>query len=151
MPSHSEGPGIWLSVWRFLLTRCLYERAAEVLERLHGCAGSPEPSLLALAISTKFAWRGPNDNFEDSYPLSIQDVKTKCVHLNVLRCFVHPHPSWYPFKSRYPFFWSYLLLVFKQCTCKYIKLGTYAIFLLHFHLLPIYYSVVLSVFYSFYI
>ena len=40
MPSHSEGPGIWLSVWRFLLTHCLYERAA--------------------AIRTKFSWRGPN-------------------------------------------------------------------------------------------
>ena len=36
MPSHSEGPGIWLSVWRFLLTHCLYERAAEVLARLRG-------------------------------------------------------------------------------------------------------------------
>ena len=47
MPSHSEGPGIWLSVWRFLLTQCLYERAAEVLARLRGCAGSPEPSLIA--------------------------------------------------------------------------------------------------------
>ena len=47
MPSHSEGPGIWLSVWRFLLTHCLYKRAAEVLARLRGCAGSPEPSLLA--------------------------------------------------------------------------------------------------------
>ena len=47
MPSYSEGPGIWLSVWRFLLTHCLYERAAEVLARLRGCAGSPEPSLLA--------------------------------------------------------------------------------------------------------
>ena len=59
MPSHSEGPGIWLSVWRFLLIHCLYERAAKVLARLRGCAGSPEPSLLAYAISTKFAWRGP--------------------------------------------------------------------------------------------
>ena len=47
MPSHSEGPGIWLSVWRFLLIHCLYERAAKVLARLRGCAGSPEPSLLA--------------------------------------------------------------------------------------------------------
>ena len=54
MPSHSEGPGIWLSVWRFRLTHCLY-----VLARLRGCAGSPEPSLLAYAISTKFAWCGP--------------------------------------------------------------------------------------------
>ena len=59
MPSHSEGPGIWLSVWRFFLTHCLYERAAKVLARLRGCAGSPEPSLLAYVISTKFAWRGP--------------------------------------------------------------------------------------------
>ena len=41
------------------LTHCLYERAAKVLARLRGCAGSPEPSLLAYAISTKFAWRGP--------------------------------------------------------------------------------------------
>ena len=47
MPSHSEGPRIWLSVWRFLLIHCLYERAAKVLARLRGCAGSPEPSLLA--------------------------------------------------------------------------------------------------------
>ena len=46
-PSHPEGPGIWLSVWRFLLTHCLYERAVEVLARLRGCSGSPEPSLLA--------------------------------------------------------------------------------------------------------
>ena len=59
MPSHSEGPGTWLSVWRFLLIHCLYKRAAKVLARLRGCAGSPEPSLLAQAISTKFAWRGP--------------------------------------------------------------------------------------------
>ena len=59
MPRHSEGPGIWLSVRKFLLTHCLYERAAKVLARLRGCAGSPEPSLLALAISTKLAWRGP--------------------------------------------------------------------------------------------
>ena len=47
MPSHSEGPGIWFSVWRFLLIHCLYEWAAKVLARLLGCAGSPEPSLLA--------------------------------------------------------------------------------------------------------
>ena len=59
MPSHSEGPGTWFSVWRFLWNHCLYERAAKVLTRLRGCAGSPEPSLLAYAISTKFAWCSP--------------------------------------------------------------------------------------------
>ena len=47
MPSYLERPGIWLSVWRFLLTPCLYERAVKVLARLRGCAGSPEPSLPA--------------------------------------------------------------------------------------------------------
>ena len=47
MPSHSEGLGICFSVWRFLLIHCLYERSAKVLARLRGCAGSPEPSLLA--------------------------------------------------------------------------------------------------------
>ena len=47
MPSHSEGPGIGFSIWRFLLIHCFYERAAKVLARLRACAGSPEPSLLA--------------------------------------------------------------------------------------------------------
>ena len=47
MPSHSEGPGIWFSVWRFLLIHCLYEGAAKVLARLRRCADSPEPSQLA--------------------------------------------------------------------------------------------------------
>ena len=37
MPRHSEGPEIWFSDWRFLLTHCLYERAAKVLARLRGC------------------------------------------------------------------------------------------------------------------
>ena len=30
MSSLSEGPGIWFSVWQFLLIHCLYERAAKV-------------------------------------------------------------------------------------------------------------------------
>ena len=47
LQSHSEGPKIWLSVWRFLSTHCLYKRVAEALARLRGCASSPEPSLLA--------------------------------------------------------------------------------------------------------
>ena len=82
MPSHSEGPGIWLSVWMLLLTHCLYERAAKVLARLRGCAGSPEPSLLAYAISTKFAWRGP----------------IKLLNLNY-------NWVWVPFDRKFPLFW----------------------------------------------
>ena len=54
MPSHSEGPEIWLSVRRFHLTHCLYERAVEVLVRLCGCSGSPD---FAARISDKFQIR----------------------------------------------------------------------------------------------
>ena len=100
MPRHSEGPGIWLSVWRFLLTHCFYERAVKVLARLRGCAGSPEPLLLAYAISTKFAWRGPynspniylvnihalhyfNSNFSKYKTMTFEN----CVFVNVLYFF----------------------------------------------------------------
>ena len=40
MPSHSERLGIWLSVWRFLLTHCLYERSAEARLNLR-CSHRP--------------------------------------------------------------------------------------------------------------
>ena len=53
MPSHSVGPGIWLSVWRFLLTHCLYERAAKVLARLRGC--------------DKYQSRGPHIYWHEHY------------------------------------------------------------------------------------
>ena len=81
MPSHSEGPGIWLSVWRFLLTHCLYERTTEVLARLCGCACSPEPSLLAQTISNKFAWRGPSVNQLQNFVILSR--------LDFLCCFFH--------------------------------------------------------------
>ena len=95
MPSHSEGPGIWLSVWRCLLTHCLYERAAKVLARLRGCAGSPEPSRLAQAISTKFAWRGPYEILSVSETIKTRSRAPKpnhfllvskwCSHANLVR------------------------------------------------------------------
>ena len=81
MPSHSAGPGIWLSVWRFLSTHCLYEQAAEVLARMRGCAGSPEPSLLAYAISTKFAWRCPNILFYCSRYINMNVAKYHCLFM----------------------------------------------------------------------
>ena len=95
MSSHSEGPGIWFSVWRFLLIHCLYERAAKVLARLRGCAGSPEPSLLAWAISTKFAWRGPNNVHIAKNSVFIHDFKLNslfpCVCVWVIwSCSRHP-------------------------------------------------------------
>ena len=57
MPSHSEGLGIWLSVWRFLLTHCLYKRAAEVLARLRRLTWT-----FAARIGDKYQirWTRPN-------------------------------------------------------------------------------------------
>ena len=80
MPSHSEGPGIWLSVWRFPLIHCLYVQAAKVLLRLRGCAGSPEPSLLAQAISTKFTWRGPYIDFKAWFKTLFKLLKLDSKH-----------------------------------------------------------------------
>ena len=69
MPSHSAGLGIWLSVWRFLLTQCLYERAAEVLARLRGCAGA---WTVAARIGNKYQIR---------LTRSILNCCTVCVYL----------------------------------------------------------------------
>ena len=97
MPSHSEGPGIWLSVWRFLLTHCLYEQAAEVLARLHGCSGLPEPSLLAWAIS--------NNLFDAAHMMLLMRYLSQCMTKHMkLNCAcpaktqisLHIHTVWWP-------------------------------------------------------
>ena len=95
MPSHSEGPGIWLSVWRFPLIHCLYVQAAKVLSRLRGCAGSPEPSLLAQAISTKITWRGPYIDFKAWF-------KTLFKLLNLIQNIIYPSSSLEPVIINYP-------------------------------------------------
>ena len=58
MRSHLEGLDVWFLVGPFanFLTLCV--RTAKALVRLHGCAGSPEPSLVAYAISTIISWAG---------------------------------------------------------------------------------------------
>ena len=53
---------------RFLLTHCLYEQAAEVLARLRGCAGSPEPSLLGERGGSVVECRTPEREVGGSKP-----------------------------------------------------------------------------------
>ena len=41
-------------------------RTAKALVRLHGCAVSPEPSLVACVVSTIFSWAGSYDQGKNS-------------------------------------------------------------------------------------
>ena len=58
MRSHPVGIDVWFLAVPFIyfLTSCV--RTAKALVRLGGCAGSPEPSLVAYVISTIISWAG---------------------------------------------------------------------------------------------
>ena len=58
MHSHPVGLDVWFSVRPivYLHTSCV--RTAKALARLRGCAGLPEPSLVACVISTIISWAG---------------------------------------------------------------------------------------------
>ena len=55
MLSHIELPGVWFFCGGFSYKQRFYERTTNVLARLRGCAGSPEPSLFAYPIKYVFA------------------------------------------------------------------------------------------------
>ena len=52
MRSHPVGLDVWYLVWHFFYFHTSHVRTAKALARLRGCAGSPEPSLVAYVIST---------------------------------------------------------------------------------------------------
>ena len=52
MRSHQVGLGVWFLVGPFVYFHTLCVRTAKALARLRGCAGLPEPSLVAYVIST---------------------------------------------------------------------------------------------------
>ena len=56
MHSHPVGLDVWFLVGPFVHTSCV--RTAKALARLHGCAGSPETSLVVYVISTIISWAG---------------------------------------------------------------------------------------------
>ena len=60
MHSHLMGLHVWFSVRSFVCFYSLCVRTAMALVRLRECAGSPEPSLFAYAISTIISWAGSN-------------------------------------------------------------------------------------------
>ena len=58
MRSHPVGLDVWFLVWPFVYFHSSCRRTAKALVRLRGCAGSPEPSLVAYAIRTVISWAG---------------------------------------------------------------------------------------------
>ena len=54
--SHPVGLDVWFPVWPFVYFHTLWVRTAKALARLCGCAGSPEPSLVAYMINTIISW-----------------------------------------------------------------------------------------------
>ena len=60
MRSHPVGLDVWFLVWPFFYFHSSCVRTVKAQARLHGCAGSPEPSLVAYTISTIISWAGSN-------------------------------------------------------------------------------------------
>ena len=61
MRMHPVGLDIWFLVGPFVYFSTSCVRTAKALARLRGCAGSPEPLLVANVISTIISWAGSND------------------------------------------------------------------------------------------
>ena len=60
MCSHPVGLDVWCLVTPFFYYHTSCMRTAKALARLCGCAGSPEPLLVAYVISTMISWAGSN-------------------------------------------------------------------------------------------
>ena len=58
MHCHPMGLDVWFLVGPFVYFHTSCMQTAKALARLRGCAGSPEPSLVAYAISTIISWAG---------------------------------------------------------------------------------------------
>ena len=71
--SHLMALDVWFLVRPFVYFHNLCLQTAKALARLRGCAGSPEPSLVAFVISTIISWAG-------SFCKSVKRTHT-CSHL----------------------------------------------------------------------
>ena len=96
---------VWLDVWffvgPFVYFHTSYVRTAKALARLCGCAGSPEPSLVAYVISTIISWAG-------SVYGKITFSRTFTIFQKVLESIPSPCLSWFLF--RLSWFETYCLM-----------------------------------------
>ena len=62
--SHPVGLDVWILVGPFVYFHTSCVRTAKALARLRGCAGSPEPSLVAYVINIIISWVGSNHSVQ---------------------------------------------------------------------------------------
>ena len=67
MCSHPVGLDVWFLIGPFVYPHTSWVGTATALARLRGCAGSPEPSLIAYVIRTVISWAGSNSIFGLSF------------------------------------------------------------------------------------
>ena len=74
MRSHPVGLDVWLLVRSFVYFHTSCVQTVQALARLRGCAGSPEPLLVAFVLSTIISWAGSNVLY------SIMMPSILCIH-----------------------------------------------------------------------
>ena len=97
MRSHLLGLDVWFLVGPIVYFHTSCVQTAKALARLRGCAGSPEPSLVAYVISTIISWAGsfhPSmtwlilwkyckiPNYSDTGKIAV--IILKCVYHNLM-------------------------------------------------------------------
>ena len=73
MRSHPVELDFWFLVGPFVYFHTACVRTAKALARLRGCAGSPEPSLVAYVVSTIISWAGSNERSLNGFCFYIND------------------------------------------------------------------------------
>ena len=104
MCSHPVELDVWFLVEPFAYFHTSCVRTAKALARLSGCAGSPEPSLVAYVISTIISWAG---SIKDTLPFW-RDLTGVVIPSKLWRI-VHPAvSSWKKnFTGKYWDIWNY--------------------------------------------
>ena len=74
MCSHPVRIDVCFLVWSFVYFHNSCVRTAKALARLHGCAGLPEPLLLAYVISTKISWAGSFTGVHKRYTVAAKQT-----------------------------------------------------------------------------
>ena len=80
--SHPVGLDVWFFVEPFVYFHTLCVRTATALARLRGCAGSPEPSLVAYVLNTIISWAASNVRVGNG-------PSFKCVHTSLEMTIFH--------------------------------------------------------------
>ena len=153
MRSHPVGLDVWYLVGPFVYFLTLWVRTAKALARQRGCAGSPEPSLVAYAISTIIPWAGSNGNMSIilKFPVlqSFQTITIRLVcvfvsamhvlnsrkllkpNIQTLEIIIHIHRQTFIWDRSHLFSWIFStqdLVIWHLITCAYCSCCPYLYF-----------------------